>query len=88
MAAAKQLRSKDLTIYIQTVAEKEALQINPSWAKAFRASKVVVTTYSIIAHEIPANSIQMDNQKQTIACIQVENHKIENEKDILISYVG
>ena len=29
----------------------------------------------------------MNNQKQTIACIQTENHKIENEKDILISYV-
>ena len=29
----------------------------------------------------------MDDQKQTIACIQAENHKIENEKDILISYV-
>ena len=29
----------------------------------------------------------MDNQKQTIAHIQAENHKIENEKDILISYV-
>ncbi len=77
-----------MAIYTQTVAEKEALQTNPSWAKAFRASKVVATTYSVIAHGIPANSIQMDNQKQTIACIQAENHKIENEKDILISYVG
>ena len=48
---------------------------------------MVATTYSVIAHEIPANSIQMNNQKQTIACIQTENYKIENEKDILISYV-
>ena len=29
----------------------------------------------------------MDNQKQIIACIQAENHKIENEKDISISYI-
>ena len=88
VAAAKQLRSGDLAIYTQTVAEKEALQTNPSWAKAFGASKVVATTYGVIAHGIPANSIRMDNQKQTIARIQAENHKIENEKDIPISYVG
>ena len=61
VAAAKQLRSEDLTIYTQTVVEKEVLQTNPSWAKTFRASKVVVTTYSIIAHEILANSIQINN---------------------------
>ena len=30
----------------------------------------------------------MDNQKQTIAHIQAENHKIEADKDIPISYVG
>ena len=30
----------------------------------------------------------MDDQKQTIARIQAENHKIGNEKDIPISYVG
>ena len=30
----------------------------------------------------------MDDQKQTIACIQAENHKIEADKDISISYVG
>ncbi|KAA6406836.1 MAG: hypothetical protein FRX48_09334 [Lasallia pustulata] len=65
VAAAKQLRSRDLAIYTQTVTEKEALQANPGWAKAFGASK-----------------------KQTIACIQAENHKIGNEKDIPISYVG
>ena len=57
VAAAKQLRSEDLVIYTQTVMEKEALQTNSSWAKAFRASKVVVTIYSIITHEIPVNSI-------------------------------
>lgn len=88
VAAAKQLRSRDLAIYTQTVAEKEALQANPSWAKAFRASKVVATTYGVIANRIPVNSIQMDDQKQMIACIQAENHKIRNEKDIPISYVG
>lgn len=88
VAAAKQLRSGDLAIYTQTVAEKEALQTNPSWAKAFGASKVVATTYGVIAHGIPANSIRMDDQKQTIARIQAENHKIGNEKDIPISYVG
>ena len=86
--AAKQLRSGDLAVYTQTVAEKEALQTNPSWTKAFRASKVVVTTYGVIAHGILTNSVRMDDQKQTIARIQAENHKIENEKDILISYVG
>ena len=55
--AAKQLRSGDLAVYTQTVMKKKALQINSSWTKAFEASKVVATTYSIIAHEIPANSI-------------------------------
>ena len=30
----------------------------------------------------------MNDQKQIIAYIQAENYKIENEKDILISYVG
>ena len=68
VAAAKQLRSGDLAIYTQTVAEKEALQTNPSWAKAFGASKVVATTYGVIAHGIPANSIRMDDQKQTCLC--------------------
>ena len=87
VAAAKQLRSGDLVIYTQTVVEKEALQINLSWAKTFKASKMMVTTYSVIAYGIPVNSIQMNNQKQIIACIQTENYKIENEKDILISYV-
>ena len=57
VAAAKQLRSEDLAIYTQTVVEKKALQINFSWTKAFEASKVIVTTYSIIAHEISVNSI-------------------------------
>ena len=55
--AVKQLRSGDLMIYTQTVAEKEALQINISWARACGVIKVVVTTYSVIAHEILANSI-------------------------------
>ncbi|KAA6409153.1 MAG: reverse transcriptase [Lasallia pustulata] len=75
VAAAKQLRSGDLAIYTQTVAEKEAF-------------KVVATTYGVIAHGIPANSIRMDDQKQTIARIQAENYKIGDEKDIPISYVG
>lgn len=88
VVAAKQLRSGDLAVYTQTVAEKEALQTNPSWTKAFRASKVVATTYGVIAHGIPTNSVRMDDQKQTIARIQAENHKIGNEKDIPISYVG
>ena len=88
VVAAKQLRSGDLAVYTQTVAEKEALQTNPSWTKAFGASKVVATTYGVIAHGIPTNSVRMDDQKQTIARIQAENHKIGNEKDIPISYVG
>ncbi len=29
----------------------------------------------------------MNNQKQTIACIQTENYKIEADKNISISYV-
>ena len=48
---------------------------------------MVVTTYSIIAHKISVNSIQINNQKQTIAHIQTENYKIENEKNISISYI-
>ncbi|SLM37657.1 hypothetical protein LPUS_07576 [Lasallia pustulata] len=53
VAAAKQLRSGDLAIYTQTVAEKEALQTNPSWAKSFGASKVVATTYGVITMASP-----------------------------------
>ncbi|KAA6411453.1 MAG: hypothetical protein FRX48_04733 [Lasallia pustulata] len=88
VAAAKQLRSGYLAIYTRTVAEKEALQANPDWAKALGACKVVKTTNGVIVHGVPANSIQMDDQRQTIARIQAENHKIRADKDILISYVG
>ena len=86
VAAAKQLRSRDLAIYTQTVAEKEALQTSPNWASTFGACKVVTTTYGVIAHGIPTTSIKMDDQKQTIARIQAENHKIST--NIPIGYVG
>ncbi len=86
VAAAKQLRSGDLAIYTHTVAEKEALQASPNWARAFGAGKVVATTYGVIAHGIPTISVKMDNQKQTIARIQAKNHKIGT--DISVGYVG
>ena len=70
------------------MAEKEALQVNPNWVKAFEVCKVVATTYGVIVHGVPVNSIWMDNQKQTIARIQAENNKVEAGKDIPISYVG
>ena len=61
VGAAKQLRSGDLAIYTHTVAEKEALQANPNWVKAFEACKVIATTYSVIVYRVPVNSIQMNN---------------------------
>ena len=70
VAAAKQLRSGDLAIYTQTVAEREALQANPNWARALGTCKVVTTTFGVIAHGIPATSIKMDDQKQTIRSAQ------------------
>ena len=57
----KQLRSGNLAIYTYTVAEKEALQVNPNWVKTFEACKVVATIYSIIVHRVSVNSIQIDN---------------------------
>ncbi len=89
VAAAKQLRSGDLAIYTSTVAEKESLQGNSEWVKSLGAtSKIVVTTYGVIAHGIPTNSIKMDDQRTTIARIQAENYKIGGGKDITVHYVG
>jgi len=62
------------------IADKEALQANISWAKSLgTGSKVIVTTYEIIAHKISIISIKMNDQRGTIAQIQVKSHRIEDD---------
>ena len=53
IAAVKQLKSDDLTVYAFTVTEKESLQSNIRWITSLEAdSKIVIIIYDVIVHSI------------------------------------
>ncbi len=88
IAAIKQLKSDNLTVYAFTVTEKESLQSNIRWITSLEAgSKIVIIIYDVIVHSILIQSIKMKDQWVIVTHIQTENHKIEAEEDILINYV-
>ncbi len=60
IAAVKQLKLNDLTIYAFTVTEKESLQNNIRWITSLKVdSKIVIIIYEIIVHSILIQSIKM-----------------------------
>ncbi len=88
IAAVKQLKSDNLTVYAFTVTEKESLQSNIKWITSLKAdSKIIIIIYDVIVHSILIQSIKMKDQWAIVTCIQTENHKIEAEENILINYV-
>ncbi len=60
IAAVKQLKSDNLTVYAFTVTEKESLQSNIKWIISLKAdSKIVIIIYDVIVHSILIQSIKM-----------------------------
>jgi len=53
IAAVKQLKLDDLTVYVFTVTEKESLQSNIRWIISLKAdSKIIIIIYDVIMHSI------------------------------------
>ncbi len=63
IAAVKQLKLDNLTIYTFTVTEKESLQSNIKWITSMNVeSKIVIIIYEIIIYNISVHSIKMNDQ--------------------------
>ncbi len=60
IAAVKQLKLNDLTMYTFTMTEKESLQSNIRWITSLKVdNKIVIIIYDVIMHNILIQSIKI-----------------------------
>jgi hypothetical protein len=87
IVAAHQLKSGDIQVFTSNTNEATQLKENKSWIKGLgERAELVVSTYGVIVHGIPTNSISINDHEATIQQILAENYTVIPGAEII--YVG
>ncbi|OQV10368.1 hypothetical protein CLAIMM_14381 [Cladophialophora immunda] len=87
IAAARQLKSGDITIITNSLDEATELQTHTDWARGLGPrAEVIRTTYGAIVHGILVDTINMNDQQGTIQRILADNFSVIPHAKI--TYVG
>lgn len=91
LVSTNQLKSGDIMIYTATPTEMETLhKYKEEWTAAIgKDASLNTPTYGVLAHGIAVKSMQLQNQEETIACMEASNRDVmPNIKITRINWLG